>query len=95
MLDNEGHTILMCAASGGRNKIIDRLCRDMTLKVDLQAIIQSSGENASILAANNGFHEVASKLTKLMYIQVRKNNLLSNVSREDLELVQTSEVSEE
>jgi hypothetical protein len=64
----------MCAASGGRHRIIDRLCNDITLKVNVSAQLKN-GEDAQILAANNGFHEVASKLTRLMYVNTRKNNI--------------------
>jgi ankyrin repeat protein len=78
-VDAKGYTPLHCAASGGRHRIVDRLCRDASLHVDVRARLPS-GEDAAILAANNGFQDLASKLTRLTYIALRAENLRARLA---------------
>jgi ankyrin repeat protein len=68
--DSKGYTPLHCAASGGQHRIVDRFCNGTGQLVDVCARLPS-GEDAAILAANNGFQDLASKLTRLMFIKLR------------------------
>jgi len=76
--DSKGYTPLHCAASGGQHRIIDRFCNSAGQLVDVCGRLPS-GEDAAILAANNGFQDLASKLTRLMYIKLRTEGLVAQL----------------
>ncbi len=94
--DREGHTVLHCAAAGGRHRVVELLFAAMeavervtdappttaTTTSDwpderewLYATL-SNGEDAAILAAKNGFKDLASKITRRMYLDTRKRTLM-------------------
>jgi len=75
VVDLKGYSVLHCAAAGGRHRIVERLCSDKSLRVDIYLTI-SSGEDAAIMAANNGFKELSSRITRKMYIGLRRSTLL-------------------
>ena len=68
--DTNGYTPLICAASGGRSRIVERLCSS-SLSVGVFAKLPS-GEDAAILATSNGFKDLASKITRHQYLQMRQ-----------------------
>ena len=72
--DLKGYTVLMCAAAGGRHRLVDLLCALRSEGVALEATLDS-GEDAAILAVNNGFNDLASKLTRRAYINLRTSRL--------------------
>jgi hypothetical protein len=75
VVDHKGYSVLHCAAAGGRHRLVERLCSDKSLRVDIYLTI-SSGEDAAIMAANNGFKELSSRITRKMYIGLRRRALI-------------------
>jgi len=94
LLDQKGYTVLMCAAAGGRHRIVDRVLSwkpsttghsDGVNKSETKSLSQDmtyvgatlqSGQNAAVIAAENGFTDLASKLTRYHYLGMRRNTLL-------------------
>lgn len=69
----KGYTVLHCAAAGGRHRIVDRLL-DRALGVDAAAALPN-GEDAAIMAGANGFKDLASKITRRVYVDLRRGRL--------------------
>jgi ankyrin repeat protein len=78
--DSKGFTCLHCAASGGRHNLVERLT-DRSLGIDIDAAL-ASGEDASIMASQNGFNDLASKITRKSYVGLRRAALSGLVAVE-------------
>jgi hypothetical protein len=67
----------MAAASGGSHHIVEKLCSNPALNVSIAATLDN-GEDAAILAGKNGFKDLASKITRRVYVEARVRALLDN-----------------
>lgn len=56
----------------------ERLCA-LDVRGRLACLCLPSGEDAATLAANNGFHDLASKLTRHAFIALRARNLRARI----------------
>ena len=57
----------------------DRLCCH-PLGPSLVGLCLPSGEDAAILAANSGFHDLASKITRHLFLALRTENLRASLT---------------
>jgi hypothetical protein len=84
----------MCAASGGRHRIVDRLldgncssspaasgAGDLGRDMAYVGMTLRSGEDAAVLASTNGFQDLSSKLTRRLYLGMRRNSLLKAAAK--------------
>lgn len=75
--DKEGHGVLHHAAAGGRHAIVDLLCANPELDVFQE---DGKGEDAAIMAAKNGFKDLASRISRTMYVQMRRQRIIQAMS---------------